>query len=161
MPHDLPTDYPPLAPVLAVGDARKALECYSGAFGAEELFRLVDPDTGRCVHLELRLPDGTLLILEERTAPVVPDSGPAHGHPGAPRMRLCLFVADADAVTARCAAAGLRILQPCKTHFHGHRCSLVEDPEGHQWMISQAVERLGPSEMQARWNSLQAGRPRR
>lgn len=161
MPQDLPTDYPPLAPVLAVGDAGKALGCYSRAFGAEEVCRLIDPATGRMAHLEIRLPGGPLLILEERPAPNGTDPGPSAGSPVAPRMRLCLFVADADAVTARCVGAGLRILQPCKTHFHGHRCSLVEDPEGHQWMISQAVERLGPSEMQVRWNSLRADPPRR
>jgi len=29
---------------------------------------------------------------------------------------------------------------------------LLRDPDGHEWMISQAVERLSPSEMQARWD---------
>jgi PhnB protein len=152
MLQDQPTDYPAMAPVLAVADARAALRCYSQAFGAELLYPLTDPASGRWAHVELRLPDGSLLMLEER--PRAGDSGES-GHssvPDPPRMRLCLFVADADAVTTRCVAAGMRLLQPLKTHFHGHRCCLLQDSEGHQWMVSQVVERLRPSEMQARWD---------
>jgi len=155
MLQDQPTDYPAMAPVLAVADARVALRCYSRAFGAELLYRLTDPASGRWAHVEVRLSDGSLLMLEER---------PRAGGPGvsdASRMRLCLFVADADAVTARCVAAGMRLLQPLKTHFHGHRCCLLQDSEGHQWMVSQVVERLRPSEMQARWDRLRPDDPER
>ncbi len=149
MPPDQPTDYPPLAPVLSVADAQKALRCYSTAFGAEELYHLVDPATGRWAHLEIRLPDGPLLLLEEES----PDQPSVSGMSSLrPRVRLCLFVSDADALTARCVSAGMVVLQPLKTHFHGHRCGLLRDPDGHEWMISQAVERLSPSEMQARWD---------
>ena len=149
MPLDQPTDYPPLAPVLSVADAPKALRCYSTAFGAEELYHLVDPATGRWAHLEIRLPAGPLLLLEEEALSQPAVSGRSSLRP---RVRLCLFVADADALTAQCISAGLVVLQPLKTHFHGHRCCLLRDPDGHEWMISQAVERLSPSEMQARWD---------
>ena len=149
MPQDQPTEYPPLAPVLSVGDARRALQCYSTAFGAEELYHLVDPATGRWAHLEIRLPNGPLLLLEEEASSQPTVSGMSSLPP---RVRLCLFVTDADALTARCAAAGMVIMQPPKTHFHGHRCALLRDPEGHEWMISQPVELLKPSEMQARWD---------
>lgn len=149
MPTDQPTDYPPLAPVVSVADAQKALWCYSTAFGAEELYHLVDPATGRWAHLEIRLPDGPLLLLEEES----PDQPSVSGMSSLrPRVRLCLFVSDADALAARCVSAGMAVLQPLKTHFHGHRCALLRDPDGHEWMISQPVERLKPSEMQARWD---------
>lgn len=149
MPLDQPTDYPPLAPVLSVADAPKALRCYAAAFGAEELYHLVDPATGRRAHLEIRLPAGPLLLLEEEALSQPAVSGRSSLRP---RARLCLFVADADALTARCVSAGMVVLQPLKTHFHGHRCGLLRDPDGHEWMISQVVERLSPSEMQARWD---------
>ena len=149
MPADQPTEYPSLAPVLSVGDARRALRCYSTAFGAEELYHLVDPATGRWAHLEIRLPDGPLLLLEEEAPSQSAVSGISSLRP---RVRLCLFVADAEAFTARCVIAGMVVLQPLKTHFHGHRCALLQDPDGHEWMVSQAVERLNPSEMQARWD---------
>ena len=149
MPPDQPTDYPPLAPVVSVADAQKALRCYSTAFGAEELYHLVDPATGRWAPLEIRLPDGPLLLLEEES----PDQPSVSGMSSLrPRVRLCLFVSDADALTARCVSAGMAVLQPLKTHFHGHRCALLRDPDGHEWMISQPVERLKPSEMQACWD---------
>ena len=149
MLQDQPTEYPPLAPVLSVGDAQRALQCYTTAFGAEELYHLVDPATGRWAHLEIRLPDGSLLLLEEE-ASSQPTVSVMSSRP--PRVRLCLFVTNTDALTARCTAAGMVVVQPPKTHFHGHRCALLRDPEGHEWMISQPVERLKPSEMQARWD---------
>ncbi|MFM8879904.1 MAG: VOC family protein [Verrucomicrobiota bacterium] len=157
MAQDQPTEYPAMAPVLAVADAREALRCYSQALGVEVLYHLTDPTSGRWAHLEIRLPDGSLLMLEERARAGDPDD-PRDPEP--PRMRLCLFVADVDAVVSRCVEAGMRLLQPPKTHFHGHRCCLLEDPEGHQWMVSQVVEPLSPSEMQTRWDRLRARDPR-
>jgi len=149
MLQDQPTDYPPLAPVLSVADARKALDCYSAAFGAVELYHLVDPATGRWAHLEIRLTDGPLLLLEEEASSTANLSGIAAMRP---KVRLCLFVTDADALTARCVAAGMAVLQAPTTHFHGHRCALLRDPDGHEWMVSQPVERVSPSEMQVRWD---------
>ena len=149
MPQDRATEYPPLAPVLRVSDARGASRRYSEAFGAVELYHLIDPATARCAHLELRLPDGPVLLLEEETEPVEPVARDASRPP---RVRLCLFVPDVDALVARCAAAGFNVLQPPKTHFHGHRCALLRDPDSHEWMLSQLVEVLKPSEMQARWD---------
>jgi PhnB protein len=149
MLQDQPTDYPPLAPVLSVADARRALDCYSAAFGAVELYHLVDPATGRWAHLEIRLTDGPLLLLEEEASSTANLSGIAAMRP---KVRLCLFVTDADALTARCVAAGMAVLQAPTTHFHGHRCALLRDPDGHEWMVSQPVERVSPSEMQVRWD---------
>ena len=164
MTEHRPTEYPPLAPVLAVRDASLAITCYARAFGGVELGRLIDPGTGRVAHAEIRLPGGPLLLLEER--PRSTSGSGSNTSPGslplpAPGLRLCLFVADADAVTAACAAAGMRVIQPPKTHFHGHRCSLLEDPEGHQWMISQTVEPLGFPQMQARWERTAPAGPAR
>ncbi len=156
MTQDLATEYPPLAPVLRVSDARRALQCYSEAFGAVELYHLVDPATGRWAHLELRLPDGPLILLEERSDSV-PGGVPDGSRP--PGVRLCLFVSNVDALVARCCLAGLEVLQPPKTHFHGHRCALLRDPDGHEWMLSQAVEVLKPSEMQARWDRRRSTMP--
>ena len=85
MPHDQPTDYPPLAPVLSVADARKALQCYGEAFGAEELYHLVDPASGRWAHLELRLPNGSLILLEEASPA---DPSPSMARPTRPRVSL-------------------------------------------------------------------------
>lgn len=167
-----PTEYPPLAPVLAVRDVSAAIGCYTRAFGGVELGRLIDPRTGRVAHAEIRLPGGPLLLLEERPRSGSEprpepgfepgtDTSPGSVSPSTPGLRLCLFVADADAVTAACAAAGMRVIQPPKTHFHGHRCSLLEDPEGHQWMVSQVVEPLAIPRMQARWDrSVSEGRHR-
>jgi len=149
MLQDQPTDYPPLAPVLSVADARRALDCYSAAFGAVELYHLVDPATGRWAHLEIRLTDGPLLLLEEEASSTANLSGIAAMRP---KVRLCLFVTDADALTSQCVAAGMAVLQAPTTHFHGHRCALLRDPDGHEWMVSQPVERVSPSEMQVRWD---------
>ena len=39
--------YPPLSPALTVNDAVAAIDFYKRAFGAEERYRLIDPESGK------------------------------------------------------------------------------------------------------------------
>jgi PhnB protein len=49
-----PASYPPLSPTLVVDDAAAAIDFYQKAFGAEELYRLIDPENGKIGHAESR-----------------------------------------------------------------------------------------------------------
>ena len=62
------THYPPLIPGLAVKDAAKAIEFYKAAFGATELFRLNDPETGKVGHAELRVNGSLIMVADEYPA---------------------------------------------------------------------------------------------
>jgi PhnB protein len=149
MNGDTPTDYPPLSISLAVKDSAKAIEFYKAAFGAVELYRLVDPQSGRIGHAEIRV-HGYLVMLADEYPPFNKTPESLGGTP----VKLCLFVESADAAIARAVSAGATVLRPTSNQFYGHRCGAIRDPFGHEWMISQEMERVPPAEMQRRWDAM-------
>lgn len=139
-----------LSPSLVVADAKAAIAFYQAAFGAEELYRLVDRKTGRIGHAELRV-QGALLMLA--------DSFPEYGTRtpadlGGTPVRLSLTVPDVDAAAAQAEAAGAIITRPPTDEFYGYRSANVTDPFGHSWMLTRMIEAVTPEEMQRRWDAM-------
>jgi uncharacterized glyoxalase superfamily protein PhnB len=52
---------------------------------------------------------------------------------------LSVEVADADAVADRMVAAGGTVVFAVDDHGYGYRDGRVEDPFGHQWIVSQPL----------------------
>ena len=144
-----PTKYPTLAPYIAVDDASKAIAFYQAAFGAVELFRLIDPQTGKVGHAELTI-GGQLLMLA--------DEYPAYNKSpttlGGSATKFSLMVPNADAACAHAIAQGATEVMPPHDQFYGHRSGSVRDPFGHEWMLWHEVETVHPEEMQRRWNNM-------
>lgn len=138
-----------LTPHLVVKNAAGAIDFYKAAFGATELFRLVEP-SGKVGHAELRAFGGHFMLADE-----YPDFGalspPSIG--GSP-VRLHLYVEDVDAVVDAAVKAGATLLRPVKDQFYGDRSGTVSDPFGHQWNIASRKEVLSAAEMQERWNKV-------
>jgi catechol 2,3-dioxygenase-like lactoylglutathione lyase family enzyme len=65
----IPDEKQPMSPYLIVKDAAKAIEFYSKAFGARELYRLAEP-SGRIGHAELRIGGSKFMLADE-----YPDAG--------------------------------------------------------------------------------------
>lgn len=145
----LPASCPPLSPSLAVNDAAKAIEFYQHAFGATELYRLIDPQSGKIGHAELML-NGHLIMLS--------DEYPAHNRTpqtlGGTTVKFCLMVDDVDAAVSRSSAAGATVTAPPTDMFYGHRSAQVRDPFGHEWMLQREIENVSPDEMQRRWDMM-------
>ncbi len=137
-----------LSPYIVVRDARAAIAFYTRVFGAEEVFRLVDPACGKIGHAELRMGKGLLMISDEYTdfGALSPDN--IGGSP----VKLHLDVSDAQSVVGAAEAAGATVLRKLDVQFHGCKQALVADPFGHSWFISEQVEPVTPEEMQSRWN---------
>jgi uncharacterized glyoxalase superfamily protein PhnB len=53
---------------------------------------------------------------------------------------LSIDVPDADAVAGRMVGAGATVIFAVDDHGYGYRDGRVEDPYGHQWLISQKLE---------------------
>lgn len=144
-----PLDYAPLSPSLAVRDAARAIEFYKAAFGAEERFRLVDPESGKIGHAELTI-NGSLVMLA--------DEYPAHNTApqtlGGTPVKLCLMVPNADALLEQAKRAGATVVMPPQDQFYGFRCGSVQDPFGHIWLIQHEIEKVSPAEMQKRWDAM-------
>lgn len=146
-----PSSYPPLSPSLVVNDAAAAIGFYQKAFGAEELYRLTDPESGQVGHAEITI-RGVLVMLGEEY------EGITHSPKslGGTSVNLGLMSGDAKADFDRAVAAGAEVVRPLADQFYGHLAGRVRDPFGHEWIISQEIEKISPEEMQRRWNAMVA-----
>ena len=141
-----------LFPYIRVKDGDRAVDFYKAAFGAEELFRLVEPG-GRLGHCELKMGPAVLMLSEE-----FPEFGITAIPPGqSAGVMLHLHVDDADAVVARAVAAGAELVQPLADQFHGERSGKIRDPFGYDWSVGHEIEKLTPDEMQRRYEAMMAG----
>ncbi|MCW5724945.1 MAG: VOC family protein [Maricaulaceae bacterium] len=134
---------------LIVKNAARALDFYRDAFGAEELFRLVEP-SGKVGHAEMRIGATGFMLADEY--PDFGALGPASI--GGTPVKFRLEVADAQAAMTRAVKAGAVEVRPLKDEFYGDRTGMVADPFGHHWFIAQKVEDVSPEEMQRRWTQM-------
>jgi PhnB protein len=141
--------YPPLSPSLAVDNAAAAIDFYKRAFGAEERYRLIDPESGKIGHAELMI-NGTLVMLSDED----PQFNKSPRTLGGTAVKLGLMSMNAKADFERAVEAGAEVLRPLTDQFYGHRSASVRDPFGHEWAISQELEKMSPSEMQRRWDAM-------
>ncbi|QPC42803.1 VOC family protein [Kaustia mangrovi] len=137
---------------LRVKNAGRAVEFYKQAFGASELFRLVEPD-GRIGHVELKFGDAIVMLSDEYPEMdcYAPDPDGGNG------FLIHLHVDDADAMIAAAVEAGARLVRPAQDHFYGERSGTVRDPFGHDWMLGHSIEEVEPDEMQRRYTALMEG----
>jgi PhnB protein len=147
--NNLPSAYPPLIPALAVHDGAKAIKFYQQAFEATELYRLIDPESGKIGHAELLI-NGSLIELSDE----YPSFNKTPQTLGGTAVKFTLMVDDVDASVARASSAGAIVVRPPNDEFYGHRSATVRDPFGHEWMLQKEFEKVTPAEMQRRWDEM-------
>ena len=144
----LPAGQQALTPYLIVKDATRAIEFYKAAFGAEEVFRLTEPQ-GKIGHAELQIRGSRLMLADE-----YPDFGAlSPASVGGSPVSIHLYVEDVDRIVAGAVSAGATVLRPVKDEFYGDRTGMIADPFGHKWQIATPVEDVSPAEMQRRWSA--------
>lgn len=138
-----------LVPYLVARNAAHAVEFYGEAFGAVEVFRMVDPGDGRIGHAELMIDDSRFMLADE-----YPDFGAVSPDTiGGTPVTLHLSTQTVDADVERAVAAGALLLRAPKDQSFGERSATLQDPFGHRWMLSQTIEKITPAEMQTRWDT--------
>jgi PhnB protein len=124
---------PRITPYLYYRDVERALGWLTQAFGWREKMRVNGPD-GRPFHAELIVgTDGVLMM----GCP-----GPDYRNPkdlGHVTQSLYVRVDDVDALFARAASAGAKVIEKPANQEYGDRRCAVEDCEGHQWYFAQPV----------------------
>jgi len=144
----MPLQYPSLAFAIAVSNAAQAIDFYKTAFGAVELYRLNDPESGRIGHAELKI-NGSLFMLSDE----YPQYNKSPETLGGVSAKFYVKCDDVDAAYQRALDAGAQAVTPLTNQFYGHRDGRVRDPFGHEWLLSQQFEEVSPEEMQRRWNA--------
>lgn len=142
-------NYPPLISYLGVKDAAQAIAFYTAAFGAKEVYRLPDSNSGRIGHAELEL-NGSMIMLSDE----FPGFNTTPQALGGTPVKFCLMVENADTAFDRAVAAGAEVLRPVTDEFYGYRCGTLRDPFGHEWMVQHEIEKVSPAEMQKRWDDM-------
>ena len=141
------------APYIIAKGAVRAIQFYTEAFGAVEIYRLTDPASGKIGHAELAIGTGKLMLADEH-----PDWGAVSPVSlGGTPVSLHLYVADVDSVVRRTTTLGATVLRAPKDEFFGDRAAMLIDPFGHQWHLATRGELVTPQEMQRRWNAAVAG----
>ncbi len=130
---------------LTAADAAAALDFYTRAFGAEELFRMSAPD-GSVGHSEFMLGNTRIFLSGESAdwqAFAMPEGATAS----------CLFsvVTDAcDAAYQKAVEAGGESVSEPQDYFWGMRSCVIRDPFGYRWSLSQKIEDVSPEEIARR-----------
>ncbi len=139
-------DFHTITPHLIVRDAARAIEFYTRAFGASELYRNLAPDGKSIMHAELMLGDSRFLLHDEFPER---DLLSPLGYSGT-GVTLHLYVADCDAIFASAVAAGAEVLMPLEDCFWGDRYGILKDPFGHRWSVATRLKDLSPRELRER-----------
>jgi PhnB protein len=143
----VPEGYHTVTPYLVVSDAKRALEFYKKAFGAETKASMPAPD-GRVMHAEIKIGNSMLFLADE-----FPEFSPDTKSPqstGSVTGTIFLYVPDADAVFKRAVDAGAKVNMPLSDMFWGDRFGKVIDPFGHHWGIATHKEELTGEEIEKR-----------
>jgi PhnB protein len=139
----IPEGFHTITPVLTLDEARKAMDWYKKALGAEEVSCSPGPD-GKIMHAEIRI-GGSPIMLSDA---VMGNKGP--GELGGSPASLWVYVEDPDALFNRAVEAGAQVRAPMSDAFWGDRFGAISDPFGYTWSIAARREILTPEEMEQR-----------
>lgn len=149
MAKPIPDGYHTITPYLCIRDAHKAIDFYTKAFGAVELFRLED-HTGKICHAEIKIGDSHIMIGDEY--PQMDVLGPQAR--GGTTVSLMFYVEDVDASFTKALNAGAKVQRPVQDQFWGDRMGTLVDPYGHVWSLSTHKEDVSGEEIGRRFEQM-------
>lgn len=123
---------PTFVPVLSVSSGITDIEFYKKAFGAEQLWRINNPDG--TIHVAAFLINGVQFRLHEEGTRT-----PSPAKAGGTTVTVALEVDDVHAVVERAIAAGAVVVSPVQDYEYGYRQGEVRDPFGHCWLIEKLL----------------------
>jgi uncharacterized glyoxalase superfamily protein PhnB len=134
---------------LRLHDTKAAIDFYARAFGAKELFRLVEP-SGRVGHAEVKIGAVTIMVSDEY--PEYDIKGPRSL--GGTSVSIHIHASDVDRLFEQAVAAGATVVRPLQNQFYGERSGTVRDPFGHEWLLGGHIEDVTVEEMQRRYTAM-------
>lgn len=141
----IPEGYRSVTPYLIVRGGAAAIEYYTKAFGAKELFRFPAPD-GKIGHAEIKIGDSPIMLADEYSDMGYNGPQSVGGSP----VSLMIYVEDVDAVFNRAIEGGGTVKEAVQNKFYGDRIGTLIDPFGHIWHVSTHTEDVSMEEMERR-----------
>ncbi len=146
MAQKIPDGFNSVSTYLIVKDAKKAIDFYQKAFGAESGVHMPGPGGKGTLHAEFRIGNSTVMLTDENPQWEMKSPSTLGGTPAG----LHLYVDDADKAFQRAIDAGCTVKAPLMDAFWGDRFGKLTDPYGHEWGIATHVEDVEPGEMAKR-----------
>ena len=140
----IPEGYQSVTPMFIFKDARKAMEFYKKAFGAQERFVMPGVDGKGVMHAEVQI--GTSIIMIGEESPHCPSKS-AETMGGSP-IGFYVYLENVDAAFKKAVDAGAVIQMPVEDMFWGDRMGTVQDPFGYTWSLASHTKDLMPEEIQ-------------
>ena len=122
-----------ISPMLSVRRGAKAIEFYTAAFGAKELFRIGDEEKGVVAQMSVGGAEFWLADESPEHLNFSPESL------GGATARMVMVVDDPDAAFARAVEAGGKTVSAVEDKEYGWRVGRVVDPFGHHWEIGRPL----------------------
>ncbi|MDP3480835.1 MAG: VOC family protein [Desulfoprunum sp.] len=140
----IPEGFHSLTPMFVFKDARKAIEFYKKAFGAQERFAMPGPDGKGVMHAEVQI--GTSIIMMGEENPQYPCKS-AETMGGSP-VSFYIYLENVDEAFKIALEAGAEARMPVEDMFWGDRMGTVQDPFGYSWSLATHIKDLTPQEIQ-------------
>jgi uncharacterized glyoxalase superfamily protein PhnB len=143
MANNIPEGFRSITPMLVLRDARKAVEFYKKALGAEELMVMPGPDGKGVMHAEIRIGNSIVMMGEECPGAPCKSAETMGGSP----VSFYLYVENVDEAFKVAIAAGAEVEMPVQEMFWGDRMGSVRDPFGYSWSLATHTRDLTPEEI--------------
>lgn len=144
MTKPIPDGFHSLTPIMVFKDARKAIDFYRKAFGAEERYVMPGPDGKGIMHAEIRIGNSAIMMGEENPQQPCKSAETT----GCSPVTLYLYVDNVEEVFRRSVEAGAKELMPVQEMFWGDRVGMVQDPFGYSWFLAIHTRDLTPAEIE-------------
>ena len=132
----IPEGLTTVTPSLSVKDAAKAIDLYKKAFGAKELRRMADPQTGKIMHAVLEIGTSKIFVADLFT------NCPAS------QSSFYLYMPDADASVKQAEQAGMKNTMPVTDMFWGDRMGCITDEFGISWTVATHVREVSEADLE-------------
>jgi uncharacterized glyoxalase superfamily protein PhnB len=143
MTKPIPEGYHSVTPMFMFKDARKAIDFYKRAFGAQENYVMPGPDGKGVMHAEMRIGNSIIMLGEEHPQEPCQSAETLGGSP----VSFYLYLEDVDAAFKVAVAAGAEARLPVQEMFWGDRMGSVQDPFGYSWSLATHSRDLTPEEV--------------
>lgn len=142
----IPHGYHTVTPYLMINGAVEAIQFYTQAFNAAELFKMEAPG-GKIGHAEIQIGDSRIMMADDCGGEGPFRSPKSSG--GSP-VGIHLYVKDVDTLFTQAVNAGAKVIKPLEDQFYGDRTGTLEDPFGHIWFLATHKEDLSLNELKRR-----------
>lgn len=140
MTRKIPEGFQNVTPSLNINGAASAIELYTKAFNAKELYRMECPESKKIMHACIQIGNSKIFLS---------DTNPAVGCNTPSVSGFYVYFEDVDTAFKQAnKQAGMNEIMPVQDMFWGDRTGTLRDEFGISWTLATHVRDVSPAEME-------------